>query len=543
MSDQTCCLQVKALSIDIKQRESFTRVVNSVSFACYRGQCLGLVGESGSGKSMIAHAIMQLLPPSAYVDKSSQILFSQADLLNCSQLQMRKIRGAKIAMIFQDASTALNPVKTIGQQLLDVLLLHQRISSRHARTQALSLLSEVGLDQPQRCLAAYPHELSGGMRQRAMIAMALACRPTLLIADEPTTALDVTVQAQIIQLLKDLQSKYQMGLIFISHDLAVVSQLAQDVLVLKQGTVQEHTSAEQFFQSPKHPYSKQLLQAIPELEPQRSASVAAPLLQVEQLQVYFPIKKGLLRRTVDYVRAVESVSFRVNKGQTLAIVGESGSGKTTVAKALVRLIKQRAGQVSLMQDNASSSASWSSQVQMVFQDPHAALNPRMRVLDCLMEGVLVKHSKMKHAEQVAFAQELLQQVHLPTDAMWAFPHEFSGGERQRLCIARALAVQPACLILDEPTSSLDVSIQQQILSLLMEIQQQHGLSYILITHHLSVVATLAHSVMVMHQGVCVEQGTTSQVLLQPQHRYTQKLLSAVPKRPHHSDHHSEISSS
>ena len=533
------CLQVKSLSIDIKQRHTYSRVVDQVSFNMHAGQCLGLVGESGSGKSMTALTTMQLLPSAAYVSQQSQVLLDGQDVLNYSQRRMRHIRGAQIGMIFQDASTALNPVKTIAEQLFEILFLHERLSKKAATQRALSLFDEVGLKQPKRCLSAYPHELSGGMRQRAMIAMALACRPSVLIADEPTTALDVTVQAQVITLLKELQQHHHMALLFISHDLSVVSQLADEVVVLKQGQVQEAASAQIFFTAPQHEYSKQLLQAVPDLMPQQTLQEKAGLLEVDQLRVYFPIKKGLLQRTVDHVKAVESVSFSLNQGQTLAIVGESGSGKTTVAKALVNLVNHQGGCID-WSDSLGADVSLSSIVQMVFQDPYAALNPRMRILDCLMEGVLVQDRSMKHRDQVMLADELLEQVRLPFDAKWAFPHEFSGGERQRLCIARALALHPACLILDEPTSSLDVSIQQQILQLLMEIQVDRGVSYILITHHLSVVAAMAHSVMVMHQGHSVEQGSVESILTQPQQDYTQQLLRAVPQRPQASETQAKV---
>lgn len=505
-------------------------VVNDVSFSIAQGQCCGLVGESGSGKSLTAQAIMQLLPQTARVSDKSQILFHQQDLLSANEHTMCSIRQKKISIIFQDALTALNPVRRIGQHFSEVLPLKNALLQKKAH----ELLDEVGIKDPKRCFNAYAHQLSGGMRQRALIAIALASEPELLIADEPTTALDVTVAAQVVTLLKQLMLTRKMTLLFISHDLALVSALADYVVVLKQGRVMEQSSAKDFFAHPQAEYSQQLLAAIPDTAPRKIADDSAePLLSVKDLKVHFPIKKGLLKRTAGYVKAVDGVSFTVPSGQTLACVGESGSGKTTTGLAVLQLIASQYHQVNfagcdLGQLSSRKLRALRHDMQIVFQNPHAALNPRLRVQDIIIEAVRCGSQRHTYKAAISKALSCLEQVGLAEEYLLRYPHELSGGQRQRVCIARALAVKPKLLILDEPTSSLDVSIQMDILKLLDTLQQELGLSYLLITHDLGVVAYLAHSVIVMTEGKIVESGAAVKVLQHPQHPYTQQLLAAVP---------------
>lgn len=551
------------MAVSTVPHQSLSRksILENINFDIYEGQCLGLVGESGSGKSLTALSILQLLPLNIAVDIQSQILFNYQDLLNYSERQMRKIRGADIGIIFQDAMSAFNPVLTIGQQINEVLRQHRGLTRLSRQKTTIDLLTEVGIRQPEQCAKAYPHELSGGMRQRAMIAMALAGEPKLLIADEPTTALDVTLQAQILTLLKDLQQQRRMTLLFISHHLALVAKIADEIVVMRKGKVVEKVSAALFFSkrsktsqkiiSINHvtlsadqkkglekfsdlTYSHQLLQAVLPIENFLGpATSSKKLLQVAGLTVHFPIKRGLFKRTVGVIKAVDRINFEIAEGETMALIGESGSGKTTTAKAILRLIPNVQGEVFYKDQNLmflppKKMRKMRAKMQIIFQDPFSALDPRLLIEDSILEGMLTQKKIYKRSEGLKKVDEWLQQVELPSQIKQRYPHQLSGGERQRVCIARALAVEPRLLVLDEPTSALDLTIQKQILDLLRKLQLKFNLSYLLITHDVNVVAYMAHRVAVMHQGTIVEQGISAAVLTTPQHKYTQELLSAVP---------------
>lgn len=452
---------------------------------------------------------------------------------------MREIRGAKIGMIFQEALVALNPVLTIAQQIKETLQQHTQLTKKQIYARTLELLQAVGIADVNHCAHAYPHQLSGGMRQRAMIAIALAANPILLIADEPTTALDVTLQAQVLKLLKDIQAKTGMSLLFISHDLAVVAQMADRVVVLQNGRAVEQATAVDFFTHPQHPYSKKLFAASPSLHVQAQhhlTNQTNTLLKVENLKVYFPIRSGIFRRTVGYIKAVDDISLTLAAGETLALIGESGSGKTTTGRAILQLIKPTAGQVAfenfqLTQISSKQLRHLRSEMQIIFQDPYASLDPRMLISDIIEEGMRIQKIGKTSKQRQARIDELLTLVGLDPNAKSRYPHEFSGGQRQRICIARALAVEPKLLICDEPTSALDVSIQMQILKLLRHLQQELGLSYLLITHNFGVVNYLAQRVAVMYQGKIIEHGPTNEILLNPQQNYTKQLLSVVPQIP------------
>ncbi len=535
-------LQIKDLSIAFQQSNLSQHqypVVHQLNLDLFPGQCLGLVGESGSGKSMTALAMMQLLPFGARVGQQSQILFQGQDLLSLSEKQMRHVRGKKIGLIFQDAMSAFNPVLTIGEQLKEVLKLHQKLSNHHAQMKATEILDTVGIKEPSQALRAYPHELSGGMRQRAMIGMALAGDPDILIADEPTTALDVTLQAQILSLLKNLKNQFQKTLLFISHDLAVVAELADEIIVMKNGLKIEQASTQHFFEKPKTEYTKKLLAAIlPNIARKIGAYAGeeiplTPLLSVSNFKVHFPIKRGIFKRTVGYVKAVDGINFEIRTGETLALVGESGSGKTTAGKAILKLIPSTSGSIhfkgiDLLKLSSGKTRKMRENMQIIFQDPVSALDPRFMIFDSISEGLYALQKVRSRKEALKKVDELLAKVNLSSDSKWRYPHEFSGGQRQRICIARALALEPKLLILDEPTSALDVSIQKQILELLEELQNTLKLSYLLITHNLGVVAYMAHNTAVMYNGKIVEHGDTNSILSHPQHQYTQQLLNSIP---------------
>ncbi len=530
-------LEIKNLTIAFASREKTQVVVDQFNLILKSGCCMGLVGESGSGKTLSALAILQLLPYGAGVSPESEILFQNENLLNYSEKKMRAIRGKEIGIIFQDAMSALNPVLTIGQQLSEIIKLHLKLNKRERQARCLELLREMGIDDVKRCYESYPHQLSGGMRQRAMIAIAIAAEPKIIIADEPTTALDVTIQKQVLDLLRKLKETRNCALLFIGHDLSVVASIADDITVLKNGKIIEENNTNDFFNNPKEIYSQQLINAVlPNLarihavNPEKNK----PILAVDQLKIYFPIRSGFFKKIKSYVKAVDNISFDIKSGETLAIVGESGSGKTTTAKGILQLIKNTSGDINfsnIMLNKISSSKlrKLRADMQIIFQDPFSALNPRMLILDSLSEGLIIQQKIKNKKEIIPIISKILEQVELPADIIYRYPHEFSGGQRQRICIARALTLSPKLLILDEPTSALDVSTQQQILELLDKLQQSQGISYLLITHNLSVVAYLAHRVAVMYQGKIVETGFTQNVLQFPQHDYTKQLLSSVPE--------------
>lgn len=512
-------------------------VVNHISFTIYPGETFALVGESGSGKSITALSVLRLLPNNAKLNATT-VNLSGDNLLERSEYDLCQIRGRRIGFIFQDPMSSLNPVMTIGNQIAEAIAIHFKLSKEELAQRTLELLRQVEIPEPEQRLKAYPHQLSGGQRQRVMIAIALAGQPDLLIADEPTTSLDVTLQAQIMALLKNLQRKTGMALWFISHDLALVSTIADRVAVMQKGQIVETGLADDFFNAPKHPYTQKLLAALPSIhhvgnKPTNPAISATPLLQVRDFYCHYPIRKGVFKRIVDYVRAVDGVSFDIARGKTLALVGESGCGKTTLGKSLLNLIPFGTGQVTIdgIALNTLTGETLRQQranIQIVFQDPFSSMNPRMLVGDIVAEGIRALQPDVTASERQQRVQQLLRQVGLPEESAWRYPHEFSGGQRQRICIARALAVEPKLIVCDEPTSALDVSIQQQIIALLKKLQQDKGVSYLFITHDLAVVAEIADEIAVMYQGKIIEHGTAVDVLKNPQQAYTQKLLAAMP---------------
>ncbi len=602
-------LQVSGLKTWLGNGEQPLRAVDGVDFTIERGQTFALLGESGCGKSMTALSLLRLNPQPISRIVAGKIQLTGEDLLGLSEVDMEHIRGRRIAMIFQEPQSSLNPVLSVGQQIAECLQWHFDLDEEQCHQRIIHLLNSVGIPDPQQRIKEYPHQLSGGMKQRVMIAMALAGEPELLIADEPTTALDVTIQAQILDLLKQIQKDTGMAILLISHDLAVVAQIADHVAVMYAGQIVETASRQQFFNTHQHPYTNKLFEALPseqkreqrltvikgnvpvltqeftgcrfvercdyawqhchDVKPQwyqqeghgirchlvdpgvdskhavsNKADSVSPLsevlptdktvLDIKALRVYFPIRKGLLQRVVGHVRAVDGVTLSLKQAETVALVGESGCGKTTVGKGILQLVSVTSGEVNFQgqQLNAMSERQLKqhrSSLQIIFQDPYASMNPRMTVSQIIEEGMLAKHYKKDATAKTKRVDDLLQRVGLHTDIKHRYPHEFSGGQRQRLCIARALAADPEIIICDEPTSALDVSVQAQILNLLREIQHEFGLSYLFITHNISVVNYLAHRVAVMYLGRIVEQGNRDEVLNSPKHPYTQALLAAVPE--------------
>jgi ABC-type microcin C transport system duplicated ATPase subunit YejF len=524
-------LAVEQLSVTFNRSN---KVVDHISFEIYPGETFALVGESGSGKSITALSVLRLLPNNAQL-QAGEISLQGDNLLHRSEFELCKIRGRRIGLIFQDPMSSLNPVMTIGSQIEEVVKLHFGLPQQALKQRVLELLQQVEIPEPAKRMKDYPHQLSGGQRQRVMIAIALAGKPDLLIADEPTTSLDVTIQAQILALLKTIQQQTGMALWLISHDLALVSNLADRVAVMQQGKIVETGFTAEFFSQPKHPYTQKLLAALPSMQSCLTHSIEQkpPLLEVRDFACHYPIRKGIFKRVVDYVRAVDGVSFDIQQGKTLALVGESGCGKTTLGKSLLNLIPASGGKVKINGVELSSLSGESlrlqrAHIQIVFQDPFSSMNPRMLVGDVIAEGLGALYPKVSVEARKARVAQLLQQVGLPEDSALRYPHEFSGGQRQRICIARALAVDPKLIVCDEPTSALDVSVQAQIIGLLKTLQQEQGVSFLFITHDLAVVAEVADDVAVMYQGKIIEQGPVAQVLSRPQQAYTKKLLSAVP---------------
>jgi ABC-type microcin C transport system duplicated ATPase subunit YejF len=510
-------------------------VVDGISFDIYAGETFALVGESGSGKSMTALAALNLLPHNAIV-KADSMRLQNTNLVQLSEQEWCKIRGRKIAIIFQDPIASLNPVMTIEAQIAEVLNLHFNLSKNDTQQRVIELLRQVELPNAAQRVNDYPHQLSGGQRQRVMIAIALAGKPDLLIADEPTTALDVTIQAQILELLKNIQAQTGMALWLISHDLALVASIAKRVAVMQYGKIVETGDAASVFQNPKHSYTQKLVAALPSMQSCENKGIrnAPALLEVKNFYCHYPIRKGIFKRVVDYVRAVDGVSFLLEKGKTLALVGESGCGKTTLGKALLHLIPATSGEVFLdgvaLHDlKGEELRNQRVAMQIVFQDPFSSMNPRLLVGEIIAEGLRALRPEMSANERETRVKNLLKRVELPEDAMYRYPHEFSGGQRQRICIARALAVEPKVIICDEPTSALDVSVQAQIIELLKTLQREQGMSYLFITHDLGVVAEIADEVAVMYKGKIVEFGAVKEILTAPKHTYTQQLLAAVPK--------------
>ena len=537
-------IEVRNLAVEFVSGEQTQRVVEGVSFDIRKGETLALVGESGSGKSVTAHSILRLLPYPLARHPAGSIAYGGHDLLQSDEKHMRRIRGNRIAMVFQEPMTSLNPLHTVGMQINEVLQLHKGLRGRAATARTLELLELVGIPEPRKRIRAYPHELSGGQRQRVMIAMALANEPELLIADEPTTALDVTVQLKILELLKELQQRLGMALLLISHDLNLVRRIAHRVCVMQRGRVVEQASCEQLFRAPEHPYTQELLGAEPSGGPV-PVEAAPPLLEVKDLRVWFPIKKGVLRRTVDHIKAVDGVDFSLPKGQTLGIVGESGSGKSTLGLAILRLLSSR-GEIRF-QGQALEDLSQRRirplrrQMQVVFQDPYGSLSPRMSVGQIIGEGLDI-HRLGSPEERAQAIIDALMEVGLDPESRHRYPHEFSGGQRQRIAIARALVLKPDLILLDEPTSALDRTVQRQVVELLRSLQAKYNLTYLFISHDLAVVRALSHQMMVVKQGKVVEQGAAEAIFAAPQHPYTQQLLESAflapaPEQPEEGQAH------
>lgn len=532
-------LSVKNLTICVKQAV----LVNKVSFDIQAGEIFALVGESGSGKSLTSLAIMRLLADSLSVTEGDVLLHTEKqpaqNIFELTEQQMQKIRGKQVAMIFQEPMTSLNPVMKVGEQVAEVLRVHLGLSKKQARKKVVSLFDEVGIPNGEERYDWYPHQLSGGQKQRVMIAMALACEPELLIADEPTTALDVTIQAQVLSLLKKIRDERNLAILFITHDMGVVNEMADKVAVMKQGEIVEQASKQAFFNNPTHQYTKKLLRDAVPVKIFKPKVKSDKLLEINNLKIHFPIKKGIFQRTVGHVKAVDGINLTLYKGQTLALVGESGSGKSTIGQAILKLIPTTDGEIALQDKNVTIDLSklsdkqmkqFRKRVQVIFQDPFSALNPRMTIAEIIREGMTsLKIGSGIKADQDQRIEELLEQVGLETEHKFRYPHEFSGGQKQRIGIARALAVEPELIICDEPTSALDVTVRTQILALLEELQQKYQMTYLFITHDLSIIPAIAHQVAVMKEGKIVEQGDVEQVMKNPQHQYTQTLLNSAPK--------------
>ncbi len=563
----TPLVQIEGLTVDFHTDDGRIRAVEDLSFDIPRGSTIGLVGESGSGKSVTAMTVMRLIPTPPGEVSAGRILFDGQDLLQLPESQMRRVRGKRIGMIFQEPMTSLNPVFKIGEQVAEVLRQHEGLSRRAARDRSLELLTQVGLPRPKQLIDSYPHQLSGGQKQRVMIAQAMSCEPELLIADEPTTALDVTIQKQVLELMGELQAKYGMSLLFITHDLGVIAEVASEVVVMYRSHKVESGQTQALFENAQHPYTRGLIACRPALgaNPRRLLTVsdfmapdgsrltvsedrmvpqvkrseaelktAPALIEVKDLQTFYPITGGWFGKVVDHVRAVDGVSLTIRRGQTFGLVGESGCGKTTLGRSLLRLVEPTSGQVLFDGQDVTAADETSlralrKRMQIIFQDPYSALNPRMTVADILLEALKAHEPTASRAEHRDAASALLDKVGLPPSHLGRYPHEFSGGQRQRIGIARALAVQPEFIVCDESVSALDVSVQAQILNLLLDLQDELGLTYLFISHDLSVINFIADHVGVMCEGRLIEYGTAEQIYQDPQQDYTKKLLAAIPQ--------------
>ncbi len=524
-------LDVKDLSVAFRQGGKTTLAVDHVSFSLNAGETLALVGESGSGKSVSALSILKLLAYPAASHPSGEIFFNNENLLDADERDLRKVRGRDITMVFQEPMTSLNPLHTVEKQIAEVLELHTTLRGDKIRTRIIELLGKVGIPNPETRLQDYPHQLSGGQRQRVMIAMALANNPKLLIADEPTTALDVTVQAQILKLLKDLQHEFGMALLLITHDLGIVRHMADNVCVMQKGKIVEQGPAKSLFANPQHDYTKMLLAAEPKGSPPPANGSNPVILTASDLKIWFPIRRGFFRKTIGHIKAVDGVSFSLRAGETLGIVGESGSGKTTLGLAILRLIASQ-GAISFQGTRIDGLPSKAvrplrKNMQIVFQDPFGSLSPRLSVFQIVEEGLEIQNRSMTPAERRTRVMQALQEVGLDPETMDRYPHEFSGGQRQRIAIARALALEPKFIVLDEPTSALDMSVQAQVVDLLRSLQQKHNLAYLFISHDLRVVRALATHVIVMKNGLAVEEGTAQKIFDHPSTDYTRALLAAA----------------
>ncbi|KZM50842.1 ABC transporter ATP-binding protein [Labrenzia sp. OB1] len=524
-------LSVEDLSVAFTQSGRETLAVDRISFDVRKGETVALVGESGSGKSVSALSVLKLLPYPTASHPSGRILMNGRDLLQADDSEIRKVRGNDVSMIFQEPMTSLNPLHPVEKQIAEILKIHRGMGETQARARVLELLNRVGIHDPEQRLNSYPHQLSGGQRQRVMIAMALANEPDLLIADEPTTALDVTVQAQILELLKDLKRKHGMAMLFITHDLGIVRKFADRVCVMTDGKIVEQGPVAEIFDNPQHEYTRHLLAAAPKGQPPATDTRKPIVVQADDLKVWFPVKRGFLRKTVDHIKAVDGIDVTVRQGQTLGIVGESGSGKTTLGLAILRMISST-GRIAFNGQEIQTH-SWKEMrplrrdMQIVFQDPFGALSPRMSVAEIIGEGLKVHFPGITAQERDRKVAKALEEVGLDAATRHRYPHEFSGGQRQRISIARAMVLEPKFVMLDEPTSALDMSVQAQVVDLLRDLQKAHGLAYLFISHDLKVVRALANEVVVMRQGKVVESGSSEQIFDAPRTDYTRALMAAA----------------
>lgn len=524
-------LSIRDLSVDFTAGGKVTHAVRKISFDIGKGETVALVGESGSGKSVTALSVLKLLPYPAASHPSGQVVFNGTDLMHAEEPDMRRVRGNDITMIFQEPMSSLNPLHTIEKQIGEILSVHQGMRDAEARVRTLELLDQVGIRDPEERLKSYPHQLSGGQRQRVMIAMSLANTPDLLVADEPTTALDVTVQAQILKLLKVLQRDHGMAILFITHDLGIVRRFADRVCVMTDGEIVERGPVEDVFERPQHAYTKHLLAAEPKGDPPVADASAPIVVEADNVKVWFPIKRGILRKTIGHIKAVNGVDVRVRQGQTLGVVGESGSGKTTLGLALLRLISSE-GRIVFIGDQLDGKTRkeilpFRRHMQIVFQDPFGSLSPRLSVAEIVAEGLTVHQPHLSYDERDEKVAAVLEEVGIDPHSRGRYPHEFSGGQRQRISIARAMILEPKFVMLDEPTSALDMSVQAQVVDLLRQLQETHGLAYMFISHDLKVVRALANDVIVMRNGEVVESGTAAKIFDEPQTDYTKALMAAA----------------